>query len=114
MTRKEMINFLNECAKDLEVDHNLEIWGMENLQECADAFRAGAKALERESKSEWEHDHEILKAYSDGASNILDKIKKEFIDRYPRNYANELELGGRSCVFSLNEILRIIDEYREG
>ena len=43
---------------------------------------------------------------------VLDKIKDEFIDRYPRNYANELELGGRSCVFSLNEILRIIDKYR--
>ena len=45
--------------------------------------------------------------------SVLDKIKNEFIDRYPRNYANELELGGRSCVFSLNEILRIINKYTE-
>ncbi len=43
---------------------------------------------------------------------MLDNIRNEFIDRYPHNYANELELGGRSCVFSLNEILRIIDKYR--
>lgn len=27
------------------------------------------------SKSEWEHDHEILKAYSDGASAVLESIK---------------------------------------
>jgi hypothetical protein len=26
-------------------------------------------------KSEWEHDHEILKAYSDGASAVLESIK---------------------------------------
>lgn len=44
---------------------------------------------------------------------ILDKIRNEFIDRYPHNYANELEFGGRSRVFSLNEILQIIDKYKE-
>ena len=31
----------------------------------------------------------------------------------PKNYANEPELGGRSCVFSLNEVLQIIDKYAE-
>lgn len=46
-------------------------------------------------------------------NEVLDKIRNEFIVRYPRNYANELELGGRNCVFSLNEILRIIDKYRK-
>lgn len=30
-----------------------------------------------EPKSEWEHDHEILKAYSDGANGVLDEIKAE-------------------------------------
>jgi hypothetical protein len=45
-------------------------------------------------------------------NDVLDKIKNEFIDRYPRNYANGLELGGRSCVFSLNDVLRIIDKYK--
>ena len=43
---------------------------------------------------------------------ILDKIREDFIARYPRNYANELELGGRSCVFSLNDILNTIDKYK--
>ena len=28
-----------------------------------------------EKKSEWQHDHEILKAYSDGASVVLESIK---------------------------------------
>ena len=41
----------------------------------------------------------------------LEKIRTEFISRYPKNYANEPELGGRSCVFSLNTVLQIIDKY---
>ena len=41
----------------------------------------------------------------------LEKIRAEFISRYPKNYTNEPELGGASCVFSLNEVLQIIDKY---
>lgn len=44
--------------------------------------------------------------------DVLDKIKAEFINRYPKNYAGELDLGGSACHFSLNEILEIIDKYR--
>lgn len=43
--------------------------------------------------------------------SILEKIRKDFISRYPHNYAGEPELGGRSCIFSLDEVLRIIDKY---
>lgn len=42
----------------------------------------------------------------------LDKIRDEFISLYPKNYAGELELGGVSCVFSLNKVLNIIDKYK--
>lgn len=35
------------------------------------------KALEQEPKSEWTHDHEILRAYADGADNVLEKIRSE-------------------------------------
>lgn len=42
----------------------------------------------------------------------FDKIRAEFIARYPKNYAGEPELGGRSCVFSLNQVLKIIDKYK--
>ena len=43
----------------------------------------------------------------------LDKVRAEFISHYPKNYAGELELGGKSCVYSLNDILLIIDKYAE-
>jgi len=45
-------------------------------------------------------------------NHILDKIRAEFINRYPKNYAGEPELGGASCVFSLNKVLEIIDKYK--
>lgn len=46
-------------------------------------------------------------------TNVLDKIRAEFISRYPKNYMGEPELGGDACVFSLNKVLDIIDKYRK-
>ena len=40
-----------------------------------------------------------------------ENLKNEFKERYPKNYMGEPELGGRSCVFSLNEVLEIIDRH---
>ena len=42
---------------------------------------------------------------------MLNEMKDEFISLYPKNYAGEPELGGSSCKFSLNQILKIIDKY---
>lgn len=53
-----------------------------------------------------------LRADRDGLLNAFDKIRAEFIARYPKNWAGDLELGGRSCVFSLNQVLAIIDKYK--
>ena len=41
------------------------------------AVRIIDEALEQEPKSEWQKDHEILKAYSDGANEVLEKIRAE-------------------------------------
>lgn len=42
--------------------------------------------------------------------SVIDEIKAEFVKRYPKNYAGDLESGGISCVFSLDKVLQIIDE----
>lgn len=39
----------------------------------------------------------------------LDSVKAEFINRYPKNFADEPELGGYACAFSLNKVLKILD-----
>lgn len=36
---------------------------------------------------------------------ILDKMRDEVINRYPKNYAGEPELNGNACEFSLNQII---------
>lgn len=43
---------------------------------------------------------------------ILDKMRDEDINRYPKNYAGEPELNDNAFEFSLNRILQIIDKYK--
>lgn len=83
------------------------------VKESAKAMNEFADALEQIKKkyadeSEWEHDHEILKAHSDGANDMLDKIR----DRV------ELERIGyppsEGYYKAITKVLQIIDEYSEG
>ena len=66
---------------------------------------------EEKPKSEWQHDHEILKACSDGASAVLDKIRAEI-----EELAKPNEFGGRgngkSVRYGLCKALEIIDKYK--
>ena len=57
-------------------------------------------------KSECEHDHEILKAYSDGASAVLDKVRAE-IDGLLNDEDNSMYAHG------VMDCLEIIDKYAE-
>lgn len=54
-------------------------------------------------KSEWEQDHDILKAYSDGFNNAVDTIKDDIIN----NIADDLR------AIPVSTVIRIIDKYRE-
>jgi len=88
MTKEEAIAYIKRA--DVTV-------GREIKTKTAEALEMAIKALEQEPKSEWEHDHEILKAYSDGANDILDKIRAE-IEQEP--YVSKME------------VLEIIDKYK--
>ena len=76
-------------------------------KEFNEILNLAIKALEQEPKSEWEHDHEILKAYSDSANEALEKIRDEILDNAfsvvnPNNtyeYINVIDLD------SIDEIL---------
>ena len=96
----------------------------------ADAIHAVSEALERtfvehediankligklppvtpqEPKSEWEYDHEILKAYSDGANEILDKIRAEMEQIKEAEY----QIYGRGSWRFVDKCLNIIDKYK--
>lgn len=88
---------------------NLKPLPQETVTEFADRCReCGAHYGKLLKKSEWEHDHEILKAHSDGANDMLDKIR----DRV------ELERIGyppsEGYCKAITKVLQIIDEYSEG
>lgn len=65
------------------------------------------KPLVTLQKSEWEHDHEVLKAYSDGVNEVLDKIRVEIEQLHLIGYAT---VDGRREVAS-RAVLKILDKY---
>jgi hypothetical protein len=58
-----------------------------------------------EKKSEWQQDHEILKAYSDGANDVLDEIKADIEQEYKVESEHPYGQG-------LSRALEIIDRYK--
>lgn len=66
------------------------------------------KWIEQEPKSEWEQDHEILKAYSDGVNEVLDNIRAEIesLERF------EIR-GEKTPLINGDNVLHIIDKYKE-
>jgi hypothetical protein len=66
--------------------------------------KQGCKVIEL--KSEWEQDHEILKAYSDGANEVLDKISAEISKQSRMHMDGDLYIKTSKC-------MQIIGEYME-
>lgn len=62
------------------------------------------KAIEQRPKSEWQRDHEILKAYSDGASAVLDEVRAEIDGLLNDEDSNMYAHGVMDC-------LEIIDKF---
>lgn len=101
MTKEELLRYGKEYLHDLET-------ACCKIGELHLNFvRESVKALEQEQKSEWEHDHEILKAYSDGANEVLDKVRAEMVDLGQRTMNDNRASGIWTCV-------DIIDKYKAG
>lgn len=65
---------------------------------------------ELKQESEYEHDHDVIKAYNDGQAYILDKIKQEI----EQIGATEQEINGKTDYLKgINTCLDIIDKYIE-
>ena len=62
-------------------------------------------AMKQEPKSEWEQDHAILKAYSDGANEVLDKLRAEIEQDAFK------DVSGSKFIF-INRVNQIIDKYK--
>lgn len=79
----------------------------DKLKELVD--KAVLTVAPQEPRSEWERDHEILKAYSNGANEVLDKIRAE-IEEIPADYTN---VSDKELLYR-NRVLDILDKYKAG
>ncbi len=104
MTREETIL----CLK------GIKNYGRDTFTEQSDwqeSLDMAIKALEQESKSEWKQDHDILKAYSDGANEVLDKIRAEIDRQYKWLINTRCTICDVDIAF--NRIFQFIDKYKE-
>lgn len=74
-------------------------------------------AMKQEPKSEWDYDHEILKAYSDGANGVIDKIRAEIMqldyDTESVDYDyNDMAQTEEVHTIYREEVLQILDKYK--
>jgi len=76
----------------------------EQIRTIEGAFSSNS---ENPNKSEWQQDHEILKAYSDGANDVIDKIKAEIEQAYCK-VTNDYDHGRN---YGLYIATQIIDRY---
>lgn len=74
------------------------------LTEVRDKVKALPPVNPQKPKSECEHDHEILKAYSDGASAVLGKVRAEMDGLLNDEDSNMYAHGVMDC-------LEIIDKF---
>lgn len=63
-------------------------------------------------KTEWEHDHEILKAYSDGVNEILDKLRAEIKNKIIKKPNLDFKTWERERNEAFLEVLDILDKYK--
>ncbi len=110
MTREEAITVFkafmdNPLFSDVhKAAFNIAIKALEQKPCCnCIEFKRYAKEMgfeiEQKPKSEWEQDHEILKAYSDGANEVIDKIRAEI-----NTMSGDIE--------TIADVLAIIDKYK--
>ena len=102
INRQAVLDTLENMDRALDEDRTVENY-KELLRECYKVL------LGKPNKSEWQRDHEILKAYSNGANEVLDKIRAEidaarFLDKDKKLFRNANASG-------LEVAMEIIDKY---
>lgn len=100
ISRKAVLDTLENMDKALDEDRTVENY-KDLLRECYKVL----PSVTPKPKSEWEHDHEILKAYSDGASAVLDKIRDEIREQSRMHMDGDLYIKTSSCMQIINDYM---------
>lgn len=64
------------------------------------------------ANSEYEHDHEVIKAYNDGQTYILNKVRAEIEGKIIKRPKMDFRYGERDHNEAILDVLSIIDKYR--
>ena len=100
------IDWLTE-HDDLELEPELESWVIRFLKDTADCYEK--EYLTSAEPSEWERDHEILKAYADGQASA--ERKGKWIDGYHRQVCSVCKYRGfKSWAFCPNCGARMVGD----
>lgn len=91
---KNQIKYYHPYAKNFDIPYEEAVQWVKELP----------PVNPQKPKSEWEHDHEILKAYSDGASAVLDNVRAEISERSRMHMDGDLYIKTSDC-------MQIIDEF---
>ncbi|MBR2554768.1 MAG: hypothetical protein IKE94_07915 [Aeriscardovia sp.] len=92
MTEEEII-ICKEFLNDADATHS------------CNEYKLLMALLEQEPKSEWQKDHEIQKAYSDGANEVLDEIRAEI-----KHFMFDVNANSSESDYACNYILNILDK----
>lgn len=98
------------CEDAISRKDMLAIFRQSNsLSQAWDGFEKLSSVTLKE-KSEYEHDHEVVKAYNDGQAYILDKIRAEIEEM---KLDVDLDIGNEMIYNNaIKDVLEIIDKYR--
>ena len=89
-----------------------EEMGKKIAEEALDGYIYKGKTLREwvdilaQTKSEYEHDHEVVKAYNDGQAYILDKIRAEIEGKMNSGQWSE------AVIYGMKKTIAVIDKYR--
>lgn len=120
MTREEALNKIGELvvyarAQGWDYEYT-EAFEMLKQEPCEDAISRQALKSQMIKYGFHAPDMTVTEFVEDlpsitPAQSVIEDIKAEFVSRYPKNFANEPEFGGRCCVFSLRTVLDVIDKH---
>ena len=92
ISRQAVLNTLENMDRALDEDRTVEYY-KDLLRECYKVL----PSVTPKPKSECEHDHEILKAYSDGASAVLESLIEQY-ERYLELLDADMKDGSATIV----------------
>lgn len=91
----------------IDIKHHLSGMSRKAFKDLYNGIDELPSVTPQEARTEWEQDHEILKAYSDGANEVINKLRAEI-----KHFMYDVNPSSSESDYVCNYILQIIDKYK--